>query len=204
MRAQEEEMRQNMEEMAATQEEMQRKELEMTQMVERMQQQEEEMRQNMEEMAATQEEMEKQNAVIAEKAAESQGILEGINATMATIEFTPEGNVITANDNFLTTMKTTLQDIQGKHHSGFVPTEIKSSTEYKTFWTDLAQGIDKKGEFKRINTLGETVWLNAIYNPIKNAAGEVVKVIKFATNITEQKKKEEQLSELFKKLNNKD
>ena len=194
MRAQEEEMRQNMEEMQATQEEMERKEGEMSRMMEQMQQQEEEMRQNMEEMVATQEEMEKQNIVIAEKAAETQGILDGINATMATIEFTPSGNVVTANDNFLTTMKTTLPEIHGKHHSGFVPTEIKNSTEYKTFWSDLAQGIEKKGIFKRINALGETVWLNAIYNPIKNAAGEVIKVIKFATDITEQKEQEADLS----------
>ena len=192
MRAQEEEMRQNMEEMQATQEEMERKEGEMLQMVERMKQQEEEMRQNMEEMEATQEQMEYQSKTIAEKAAESQGILDGINATMATIEFTPEGNVINANENFLTTMKTTLSDIHGKHHSGFVPAEIKSSIEYKTFWTDLAQGIDKKGEFKRINALGEIVWLNAIYNPIKNASGEVVKVIKFATDITQQKVSEQE------------
>jgi PAS domain S-box-containing protein len=192
MRAQEEEMRQNMEEMQATQEEMERKEAEMSRMMEQMQQQEEEMRQNMEEMEATQEEMEKQNSVIAEKAAESQGILDGINATMATIEFTPQGNVINANANFLTTMKTSLSEIHGKHHSGFVPTEIKNLPEYKTFWTDLAQGIEKKGVFKRINALGETVWLNAIYNPIKNAAGEVVKVIKFATDITEQKAQEAQ------------
>ncbi len=194
MRAQEEEMRQNMEEMQATQEEMERKEAEMSRMMEQMQQQEEEMRQNMEEMEATQEEMEKQNIVIAEKAAESQGILDGINATMATIEFTPQGNVINANANFLTTMKTSLPEIQGKHHSGFVPTEIKTAPEYKTFWTDLAQGIEKKGVFKRINALGETVWLNAIYNPIKNASGEVVKVIKFATDITEQKEQEADLT----------
>ena len=204
MRAQEEEMRQNMEEMQATQEEMERKEGEMLQMVERMKQQEEEMRQNMEEMEATQEQMEYQSKTIAEKAAETQGILDGINATMATIEFTPDGHVVNANANFLTTMKTTLPEIHGKHHSGFVPTEIKNSEEYKTFWSDLAQGIDKKGIFKRVNALGEIVWLNAIYNPIKNASGQVVKVIKFATDITDQKEKEEKLNELFKKLNNKD
>lgn len=186
MRAQEEEMRQNMEEMQATQEEMERKEGEMLQMVERMKQQEEEMRQNMEEMEATQEQMEYQSKTIAEKAAESQGILDGINATMATIEFTPEGNVINANENFLTTMKTTLSEIHGKHHSGFVPAEIKNSIEYKSFWSDLSKGIEKKGMFKRVNAMGEVVWLNAIYNPIKSASGDVVKVIKFATDITDQ------------------
>lgn len=89
MKAQEEEMRQNLEEMQATQEEMQRKEMQMKEMLEKAQQQEEEMRQNMEEMQATQEEMDKQNVLIAEKAAETRGVLEDINATMATIEFTP-------------------------------------------------------------------------------------------------------------------
>ncbi len=194
MRAQEEEMRQNMEEMQATQEEMERKESEMGRMMEQMQQQEEEMRQNMEEMAATQEEMEKQNAVIAEKAAESQGILEGINASMATIEFTPDGYVKDANTNFLKTMKVSLEEIIGKHHSNFVPEDIKKSAEYQRLWSDLASGIEKQDVVKRINKLGETVWLNAIYNPIKNASGEVIKVIKFATDITEQKEQEAELN----------
>ncbi len=192
MRAQEEEMRQNMEEMQATQEEMERKEGEMTRMVEQMQQQEEEMRQNMEEMEATQEEMEKQNAIIADKAAESNGILDGINATMATVEFTPQGIVTTANANFLNTMKTELQEVSGMPHSGFVPAEILNSVEYKTFWSDLAAGKDKKGIFKRINAAGEIVWLDAIYNPIKNAEGKVVKVVKFATDITEKREMEAQ------------
>ena len=193
MRAQEEEMRQNMEEMQATQEEMERKEGEMNRMVEQMQQQEEEMRQNMEEMEATQEEMEKQNAINADKAAESQGVIDGINATMATVEFTPQGIVTTANVNFLKTMKTELQEVCGMPHSGFVPAEILNSVEYKTFWSDLSNGKDKKGIFKRVNAKGEVVWLNAIYNPIKNANGEVIKVVKFATDITEQKELEAQM-----------
>jgi len=187
MRAQEEEMRQNMEEMQATQEEMERKEMEMQKMLEQMRQQEEEMKQNMEEMAATQEEMTKQNAIIAEAKAETDSVLHGINATMATIEFTPEGNVITANENFTKTMKCTVDEIRGKHHSNFVPKEIKEGDDYRTLWSRLASGVDIKGEFKRINAKGEVVWLNAIYNPIKNADGKVVKVIKFAIDITEQK-----------------
>jgi PAS domain S-box-containing protein len=191
MRAQEEEMRQNMEEMAATQEEMERKEIQMTEMLEQMKSQEEEMRQNMEEMEATQEQMEYQGRTIAEKAAESQGILDGINATMATIEFTPDGIVQNANGNFLKTMKATLSDIHGKHHSNFVPDDVKNTAEYKTFWSDLASGIAKEGIFKRQNAEGGIVWLNAIYNPIRNAQGEVVKVIKFATDITAQKEQSE-------------
>jgi methyl-accepting chemotaxis protein len=149
--------------------------------------QEEEIRQNMEEMVAIQEQMEIAQREISEKAAEQQGMLDGINATMAVIEFTPEGNVIAANDNFLSAMRCTLNDILGKHHSNFVPDEIKNSTDYGTFWSRLAAGIENKGTFKRINSKGEVVWLDAIYNPMKDAKGKVVKVIKFATDITEKR-----------------
>jgi PAS domain S-box-containing protein len=185
MRAQEEEMRQNMEEMQATQEEMERKEAEMSRMVEQMQQQEEEMRQNMEEMVATQEEMDKQNGIIIEKTAETKGILDGINISFATIEFTPDGHIVTANDNFLTTMKCELSDIYGKHHSIFVKEEDKNSDEYKHFWKDLASGKYNTGRFERINFAGESVWINATYTPIFNSDGDVIKVMKYASNITD-------------------
>ncbi len=197
MRAQEEEMRQNLEEMQATQEEMERKELQMKEMLEQAQQQEEEIRQNMEEMQATQEEMEKQSKIMAEWAAESKGVLDGIDATMATIEFTPDGHVLKANELFLATMKCHFSDIEGKHHRNFVPAEILDSEDYSTFWSRLASGMAIKGEFKRINAKGETVWLNAIYNPIKNAEGKVSKVVKFANDITENKLKEAQIQQML-------
>lgn len=199
MRAQEEEMRQNMEEMAATQEEMQRKEGQMHEMLEKMRQQEEEMRQNMEEMEATQEQMEYQGRTIAEKNAETQSILDGVNAAMATIEFTPDGYVRDANANFLNTMKVSLADIHGQHHSNFVPNHIKNSADYAHFWSDLASGKSNQGEVERLNGLGETVWLNAIYSPIKDVAGNVTKVIKFATDITKSKEIEAKYNELANK-----
>jgi PAS domain S-box-containing protein len=158
----------------------------MQQILEETRAQEEEIRQNMEEMTAIQEQMEIAQREISEKAAEQQGMLDGINATMAVIEFTPEGNVLNANENFLATMKCTLNDIQGKHHSNFVPDDIRASKDYSTFWTRLAAGIENKGIFKRINAKGEVVWLDAIYNPMKDASGRVVKVVKFATDVTEK------------------
>ncbi len=159
--------------------------------------QEEEIRQNMEEMQATQAEMERMQRKMVEdkntlqqdfneKIAESQGVVNGINATMATIEFTPQGNVVTANENFLHTMKCSLENIVGKHHQNFVPADIVSSDDYKKFWSDLAVGIEKQGVFKRVDAKGNIVWLNAIYNPIKDASGKVAKVIKFATDITQK------------------
>jgi methyl-accepting chemotaxis protein len=183
MRAQEEEMRQNMEEMQATQEEMERKEAEMSRMVEQMQQQEEEIRQNMEEMVATQEEMEKQTMINAEQMAEMKGVMAGIDATMATIEFKPDGTIITANDNFLSTVKYTLPEIHGKHHRIFVPADIANSAEYAVFWDNLATGIPSHAEIRRIDAQGNELKLNAIYSPVKNSFGEVVKVLKLATVI---------------------
>ncbi|MBI3219888.1 MAG: PAS domain-containing protein [Bacteroidetes bacterium] len=162
------------------------------QQTEELRAQEEEVRQNMEEMQATQEEVERKAQELSKQTAEMAGLLEGINSTMATIEFTPNGTVITANQNFLQTMQYSLSDIKGKHHSMFVPEEIQQSKEYKTFWSKLASGEPNMDVFKRVDAQGNMVWLNAIYNPIKNENGEVVKVVKFATDITAQ---QEMLSE---------
>jgi PAS domain S-box-containing protein len=125
-----------------------------------------------------------------EMLAESSGVITGINTTMATIEFTPDGTVITANDNFLKSMGYTLDKIKGKHHKLFAPKEVIESEEYKTFWTRLASGAAIAGVFKRVSATGNNVWLNAIYNPILNANGDVVKVIKFATDVTKEKEAE--------------
>lgn len=154
------------------------------QQAEEMRAQEEEMRQSMEELQATQEEMHRKSNALSRASAEMMSILNGINATMATIEFTPDGHVITANSIFLNVMKYSLDDIHGVHHRKFVPADILQSGDYKTFWSRLARGESIKGVFKRISRDGKIVWLNAIYNPILDAAGNVIKVIKFATDIT--------------------
>jgi methyl-accepting chemotaxis protein len=119
-----------------------------------------------------------------EMIAESKGVIEGINATMAIIEFTPEGKILTANENFLLVMEYNLKEIVGEHHRKFVPPDVQASDGYKIFWRDLAAGKPTKGVFKRITASAKTVWLNAIYNPILNANGEVTKVTKFATEVT--------------------
>lgn len=154
------------------------------QQAEELRSQEEEMRQNMEEMQATQEEMERKSNELNKATAEASVLLDGINATMATIEFTPDGIVLTANKNFLKVLKYSLEDIKGKHHRKFVPDEIVETSEYKTFWSRLAKGEAITGVFKRIDSVGNTIWLNAIYNPIFNANKQVVKVVKFATDVT--------------------
>jgi methyl-accepting chemotaxis protein len=153
------------------------------QQAEEMKSQEEEMRQNMEELQATQEEMARKENDLNKTMAEMKGVLSGINATMATIEFTPDGTILTANANFLKTVRYTLEEIKGLHHRKFVSKEIQASEDYKTFWTRLASGKSITGVFERIASTGEMVMLNAIYNPILNTNGDVVKVIKFATEV---------------------
>lgn len=117
------------------------------------------------------------------------GKMNAISRAQAMIEFTPEGEILTANENFLTTVGYSLHEIQGKHHRMFVSPEYANSMEYREFWKQLAQGEFSAGEYERFGKDGSSVWIQATYNPILDEAGTVVKVVKFATNITEQKLK---------------
>jgi len=156
------------------------------QQAEELKAQEEELRQNMEELEATQEEMSRKSAQLAKATAETQSLIRGINETMATIEFSPDGKILTANTKFLQTMNYQPEQIIGKHHRMFVPEDVLASDEYKTFWTRLAAGHSINGVFRRRASSGNTVWLNAIYNPIVDEAGKVLKVIKLANDITSE------------------
>jgi methyl-accepting chemotaxis protein len=115
------------------------------------------------------------------------GRSDAIDRVMAVIEFELDGTVITANANFLKTLGYSLEEIQGKHHSLFVHSAQRSSVEYKRFWQDLAAGKQFAGEFKRIGKGGREVWIQASYNPIRDADGRPCKVVKYATDITTAK-----------------
>nr|WKN39250.1 methyl-accepting chemotaxis protein [Tunicatimonas sp. TK19036] len=109
-----------------------------------------------------------------------------VDTGWAYIEFEPDGTIITANDNFVKTLGYDSQeDVIGKHHKVFCEESYAQSAVYKKFWEDLAVGQTQSGEFKRIRRDGAEVWINAAYTPIKNDAGQVVKVIKIASDITE-------------------
>ena len=126
-------------------------------------------------------------ADITDKITKSQAqasMVNAINRSMAVIEFNLNGEVITANDNFLTTTQYHLNEIQGKHHQIFCDQELVNSSEYSAFWHDLNQGQYKSGQYKRLDKHGNIIWLEASYNPIFDVNGKQVKVIKFATDIT--------------------
>ena len=115
------------------------------------------------------------------------GQIDAINQSQAVIEFEPSGKILQANDNFLNTVGYTLKEIQGKHHSMFVDPAQRSSSEYRLFWEQLAEGQFQSGEFHRIGNGGKEVWIQATYNPIFDHNGKVFKVVKYATDITGRK-----------------
>ena len=125
-----------------------------------------------------------------EQSAEMQGVTNAISKAQAVIEFNLDGTVITANDNFLNTLGYSLAEIQGQHHRLFCDPTYTNSAEYAGFWAKLNRGEFEAGSYLRIGKGGKEVWINASYNPILNADGKPYKVIKFATDVTEAKKKE--------------
>ena len=120
-------------------------------------------------------------------AADFAGQLAAISKSQAVIEFTMDGIVVSANQNFLSTLGYTLDEIKGKHHSMFVETSYRDSRDYREFWSKLNRGEFDAGEFKRIGKGGREVWIQASYNPIMDLNGRPFKVVKYATDVTKDK-----------------
>ncbi len=115
-----------------------------------------------------------------------QGQIDAINRSQAVIHFDMDGTILDANDNFLKAVGYTLADIRGKHHSLFVDPAERDGADYRRFWESLRNGRYQVAEFRRIGRDGREIWIQASYNPILDPAGNPVKVVKFATDITAQ------------------
>lgn len=118
----------------------------------------------------------------------AEGLVKAISRAQAVIEFKPDGTIMTANENFLSTMGYTLNEIVGQHHSLFAPPEYVRSPDYRAFWDKLNRGEFVADKFLRLGKGGREVWIQASYNPITDASGKIAKVVKFATDITAQEK----------------
>lgn len=118
---------------------------------------------------------------------DAQARIDAIGRSQAMIEFNLDGTIITANKNFLDALGYRLDEIQGKHHSMFVPADQRDSAEYKAFWAALNRGEYQAREFKRIAKDGREVWIEASYNPVLDGNGKTVMVAKIATDITAKK-----------------
>jgi PAS domain S-box-containing protein len=166
------------------------------QQAEELRAQEEEMRQNLEELEATQEE-------IARRQTENENVIKAIDSSFAVVEFDLRATVLKANQNFLDLMGYSLNEIKGRHHRLFVDTTTSYSKEYEEFWRTLTSGVEVKGEFMRINKRGEVIWISGNYTPMLDKNGQVVKIMKMATDITNTKQREQQYSDYILKLTGK-
>ena len=123
----------------------------------------------------------------AQSRADMEGQIAAIGKSQAVIEFSLDGRILKANKNFLDALGYTLDEIQGQHHSLFVEPAQRNSAEYRMFWEKLGRGEYDSGQYKRIGKGGREIWIQASYNPIMDVNGKPFKVVKYATDITEQK-----------------
>lgn len=121
-----------------------------------------------------------------EEYADLLGQVNAIKKSQAVIEFSLDGTILSANENFLAAVGYSLTEIHGKKHSLFVEPAFRDSREYAQFWEKLRQGEFQRAQFKRIGKGGRVIWLEASYNPIFDLNGKPFKVVKFATDITDQ------------------
>ncbi len=118
---------------------------------------------------------------------EQRGWVAAIDRSQAVVELDLDGTVLAANGNFLSLMGYRSADVVGKHHRMFVTPEEAATSGYRAFWAALAEGRFQAGEYKRIGADGRQVWIQATYNPILDADGRPTKVVKFASDVTEEK-----------------
>ena len=114
------------------------------------------------------------------------GMLAALDKAQAVIEFTLDGKIVHANENFLKTLGYTLDEVRGQHHGIFVEPAFRQSSEYRMFWDKLGRGEFDANQYKRIGKGGREVWIQASYNPILDANGKPFKVVKYATDVTAQ------------------
>ena len=134
------------------------------------------------------------------KSMEDAGKIAALSRSQAVIEFTPTGDVLTANENFCSALGYQLSEIVGRHHSMFCDPSHTHSDAYRRFWEDLAAGRFQSDEFKRVGKGGKEIWIQATYNPIFDEAGKVFRVVKFATDVTDRVRAVEALAGALRSL----
>ena len=115
---------------------------------------------------------------------EAEARMAALSRVQAVIEFTPGGEILDANENFLKVFGYTLAEIRGKHHRMLCPPDFTGSPAYGQLWERLRGGEFVAQEFERRSKSGAPVWIQASYNPVTDGRGRVCKVVKFATDIT--------------------
>ena len=114
------------------------------------------------------------------------GVVDALGRMQAVIEFKLDGTIVSANENFLKMLGYSSAEVVGQHHRILVDQGERESTEYRTFWSDLAQGESKSGQYKRIGKDGKAVWLQGVYHSVRDGSGKPYKVIQLAVDVTAQ------------------
>lgn len=112
------------------------------------------------------------------------GLVGALERSMAVVEFSPDGKVLRANENFLKTMGYRADQLAGLSHRDFCTPALAGSAEYREFWNQLRAGQFVSGTFQRVSGLGQHIWLEASYNPVMDENGRVAKVVKYALDVT--------------------
>ncbi|MFK0164543.1 methyl-accepting chemotaxis protein [Rhizobium sp. NPDC090279] len=115
-------------------------------------------------------------------------ILSAVSKSQAIIEFDLQGKVLTANENFCRALGYELKEIVGNHHRMFCEPAYVSTPAYHDFWARLGRGEYDAGTYKRLAKGNREIWIQASYNPVFRN-GKPVKVVKFAADVTEARKK---------------
>lgn len=120
-----------------------------------------------------------------EETGKSAALLHALNRVLAVIWFQPDGTVIEANQNFCNLMGYDPADLPGKHHRIFVDPAFAQSEGYDAFWRDLRAGDVFQGDFERFTRAGQSVWISAFYNPVYDENGDLHRIVKIATDVTD-------------------
>jgi methyl-accepting chemotaxis protein len=126
-----------------------------------------------------------------------QGQIEGINTSQAVIHFAVDGTILDANPIFLRALGYTLQEIKGEHHRIFTRAEFRDTPAYEQFWETLRRGEPQAGEYRHLGKAGSHLWIQSTYVPIRNSRGEVVKIVEYCTDITQQKETQLEIARLI-------
>ena len=124
---------------------------------------------------------------IAEQKRETDALVDAIGNSNGMVEFKPDGTIISANQIFLNPFGYKEEDLAGKHHSMLCESAYAQSEEYKDFWRKLNKGSFDEGVYKRVGKDGQEIWLQATYNPVRDESGKVIKIVKFASDVTERR-----------------
>ncbi|MFN3352628.1 MAG: PAS domain S-box protein [Brevundimonas sp.] len=131
-----------------------------------------------------------------QQTANFEGQIAAINKSQAVIEFSMDGTILHANENFQATLGYSGDELVGRHHRMFVEPGVADSAEYRAFWEKLGRGEYDTGQYRRFGKGGREIWFQASYNPILDANGRPYKVVKYAVDITEQKRIASRVTEI--------